>query len=121
MIVVFLWNLGADGVDQRVVKDAPLMDAAQRINHPTAARHPAILIRRGSAEHGFDQAGPLHRFELNAVELLASEVGRIDRVGVDQGGVDAGAAKHRCGKRAGKSAAGDDNVGLPARASPEMN
>ena len=77
------------------------------------ARHPAFLIRRRAAQHRVGEAGQPQRLQLHAVELLAAEIRRIDRVRIDQHGVDAGAAEH-CGReRAGEAAACDDNIGVP--------
>ena len=53
------------------------------------------------------------RTELQAVELLAAEIRRIDRVRIGQHGVDTGPAEHGGGKRAGQTAACDRNVGVP--------
>ena len=105
-------NLGADRVDERVVEDAVLI-AAALLDHATEARDPALAVERAGAQHRVGKAGAPQDADLRAVELLAAKIGRIDRVRIDQDDTETVARQHRGCGRAGKAAAGNDDIGVP--------
>ncbi len=105
-------NLGADRVDERVVEDAVLI-AAALLDHVAEARDPAFAVERARAQDRVGKAGAPQDADLRAVELLATKVGRIDGVGIDQHDGITVAREHRGCRRAGKAAAGNDNIGVP--------
>ena len=105
-------DLRAHGVDERIVKNAPLR-ALQFLDDAAVASDPGFLVGRRRTHHGVGETGQPQRLQLRAVELFAAEIRRVDRVRIDQHGIDACAAEHGGCERAGEAATCDDNVGVP--------
>ena len=102
-------NLRANRIDQRVIENA-LLVARAPLHHAAEPRHPGFAIVRRSTQHRLGETGQAQCLHLRAVELLAAEIDRIDRVQIDQDGVDAGATEHRRRQRAGEATTHDDDI-----------
>ena len=89
------------------------MIAAALLDHAAEARDPAFAVEGAGAQHRIGETGAPQDRGLRAVELLAAQIGRIDRMRIDQDDAEAVARQHRGCGRACKTAAGNDDVGLP--------
>src|SRR6185503_18466399 len=105
-------DLGADGLDQRVVHDA-VLPARLPVEQVAESRDPVLAVMGGGPQHRFgDSRLKESRELLVSAQLFDSKIEGIDRVRIDHDGRDAGATEHGGRGRARKSAADDRNVGV---------
>ena len=103
------------GVHERRVIDAMLV-ARALLDDAAEAGDPGLTVGRRVAQHIVGEPGLLQDIDLDAVELLAAEVGRIDGIGIDEHRVDAGAAKHRRSHRARQATTDNHHICILHRA-----
>ncbi len=77
-------NLGANCVDQGVVRDAVLL-AGRLVEQVAEARDPVLAVVSRGPKHGVGDAGLAKALQLHgAAQLFDAKVTRIDRMRVDQ-------------------------------------
>ena len=103
---------------QRVVHDAVLRD--WRPVQDVAESGDPVFRRQRRLAQGLvgDSGAPESRDLLSAGNLLDSEVGRVDGVGIEQNRGDSSPPEHASGNRAGQAAANDRNVGVSGHLAP---